>query len=110
MATLGGTCVCVCVCVSFSDMSDSEILWTIANQTPLFMEFSRKEYWSGEPVPSPGDFSDSWVEPMSHALQADSLPFEPPGKPPVEGAGVGNYLPQTWIPHSVTDTDFLYPS
>ena len=45
------------------------------------MEFSRQEYWSGLPFPSSGDFSDPETEPMSSALQADSLPSEPPGKP-----------------------------
>ena len=45
------------------------------------MEFSRQEYWSGLPFPSSGDLSDPEIEPMSPALQADSLPSEPPGKP-----------------------------
>ena len=46
------------------------------------MEFSRQEYWSGLPFPSPGDFSDPGIELRSPALQADILPSEPPGKPP----------------------------
>ena len=45
------------------------------------MGFSRQEYWSGLPFPSPGDLPDPGVEPRSTALQADSLPSEPPGKP-----------------------------
>ena len=45
------------------------------------MEFSRQEYWSGLPFPSPGDLPDPGIEPESPALQADSLPSEPPGKP-----------------------------
>ena len=49
--------------------------------TPLSMEFSRQEYWSGLPFPSPGDLPDLGVEPMSPALQVDSLPSEAPGKP-----------------------------
>ena len=44
------------------------------------MEFSRQEYWSGLPFPSPGDLPDIGIEPGSPALQADSLPSEPPGK------------------------------
>ena len=40
-----------------------------------------REYWNGLPFPSPGDFLDPGIEPMSPALQADSLPTEPPGKP-----------------------------
>ena len=41
------------------------------------MEFSRQEYWSGLPFPSPGDLPDPGIEPGSPALQADSLPSEP---------------------------------
>ena len=44
------------------------------------MEFSRQEYWSGLPFPSPGDLPDPGIEPGSPALQADTLPSEPPGK------------------------------
>ena len=44
------------------------------------MGFSRHEYSSGQPLPSPGDLSDSGIELVSPALQADSLPSEPPGK------------------------------
>ena len=42
------------------------------------MEFSRQEYWSGLPFPSPGDLPDTGIEPGSPTLQADSLPAEPP--------------------------------
>ena len=45
------------------------------------MEFSRQEYWSGLPFPSPGDLPDPGFAPGSPALQADTLPSEPPGKP-----------------------------
>ena len=44
--------------------------------------FSRQEYWSGLPFPSPGDLPDPGIEPRSPELQADSLPSEPPWKPP----------------------------
>ena len=50
-------------------------------QAPLFMGFSRQEYWSGSPFPSTGDLADPGIEPMSPALQAYSLPSESPGKP-----------------------------
>ena len=40
-------------------------LWTVACQPPLFMRFSRQEYWSGLPCPPPGDLSNSEVEPTS---------------------------------------------
>ena len=46
----------------------------------LSMEFCRQEYWSGLPFPSPGDLPDLGIEPGSPALQAGSLPSEPPGK------------------------------
>ena len=55
--------------------------WTLAYQAPLFMEFSRQEYWYGLPFSSPGDLPDPGIEPRSPALQADSLLSEPPGKP-----------------------------
>ena len=47
---------------------------------PQSMEFSRQEYWSGVPFPSPGDLAGPGTEPGSPALQADSLRPEPPGK------------------------------
>ena len=58
--------------------------WTAAHHTPLSMEFSRQEYWSEQPFPSPGDLLNPRMEPASlesPALQADSFITEPPGKP-----------------------------
>ena len=56
--------------------------WTnIAHQAPSSMGFSRQEYWSGLPFPSPGDLPNPGIEPRSPALQADALTSEPPGKP-----------------------------
>ena len=49
--------------------------WTVAFQAPLSMGFSRQQYWSGLPFPSPGDLPDPGIEPRSPALQADSLPL-----------------------------------
>ena len=57
------------------------ILQTVAHQTPLSLEFSRQEYWSGLAFPSPGDLPNPGVKPRSPELQEDSLPSEPPGKP-----------------------------
>ena len=57
--------------------------WTVARQAPLSMGFSRQEYWSGLPFPSPGDLPNPGIEPRSPALQADALSSEPPGKPPI---------------------------
>ena len=61
---------------SRSVMSDSATPWTTQS-----MGFSRPEYWSGQPFPSPGDLPNPGIELGSPALQADSLPAEPPGKP-----------------------------
>ena len=47
------------------------IPWTVVYQAPLSMGFSRQEYWSGVPLPSPGDLPDPGIEPRSPALQAD---------------------------------------
>ena len=55
--------------------------WTVAYQAPPSMGFSRQEYWSGLPFPSPGDLPDSEIEPGSPTLQADALTSQPPGKP-----------------------------
>ena len=57
------------------------IPWTVAYQATLSMEFSRQDYWSGLPFPSPGDASYPGSKPRSPALQADALLSEPPGKP-----------------------------
>ena len=67
----------------FSRVRLFETLWTVAHQAPLSMGFSRQEYLSGLPCPPPGDLPDPGIEPMSPALQVDSLPTEPPGKPTV---------------------------
>ena len=54
--------------------------WTVAYQAPPSMGFSRQEYWSGLPFPSPGDLPDPGIELRSPAFQADTLTSEPPGK------------------------------
>ena len=83
-------------------------LWTIQS-----IEFSRPEYWSGQPFPSPGDLPDPRIELESPALQADSLPTELSGKPhhyaaaaaakslqscptlcdPIDGSPPGSFVP-----------------
>ena len=55
--------------------------WIVAYQAPPSLGFSRQEYWSGLPFPSPGHLPDPGIEPRSPALQADALTSEPPGKP-----------------------------
>ena len=52
------------------------IPWTVAYQARSSTEFSRQEYWSGLPFPSPGDLPDPGTEPRSPALQADAFPSE----------------------------------
>ena len=64
------------LCLTICNPMDSA-----ACSVPLFMEFSRQEYWSGMPFPSPGDLPNPGIEPRSPALWVDSLPSEPPGKP-----------------------------
>ena len=53
----------------------------VACKAPLTMEFSRQEYWSELPFPSPGELPNPGIKPGSPALQADALTSEPPGKP-----------------------------
>ena len=64
-----------------SVMSYSATPWTVVPQAPLSIEFSKQEYWSGLPFPSPGDLPEPGMEPRSPTLQTDSSPSEPPGKP-----------------------------
>ena len=57
----------------------------VAHQSPSSMEFSRQEYSSGLPFPSPRDLSNPGIESQSSTLQADASPSEPPGKTPYYG-------------------------
>ena len=66
---------------SFSHVRLFATPWTVACQAPPPMGFSRQEYWSGLPFPSPGGLPDPGIEPWSPTPQADSLPSEPPGRP-----------------------------
>ena len=87
---------------SRSVVSDS--LWPhglhVACQAPLSMGFSRQEYWSGLPFPSPGDLPDPGIEAGSPALQTDPLPSEPSGKPTsasVLPVNIQGWFPLDWI-------------
>ena len=62
--------------LAIQSCSTLAIPWTVPCQAPLCMGFSRQEYWSGLPFPSPGDLPDPGIEPGSPALQADSLLIE----------------------------------
>ena len=79
--------------------------WTVAYQAPPSMGFSRQEYWSGLPFPSPGDLSNPGIEPGSPAFQAAALTSEPPGKP-WWGFCPGKYLgtPQNSTTNAETNT------
>ena len=70
------------------------------------MEFSRPEYSSGYPFPSPGDLPNPGKEARSPALQADSLPAEPPGKPTNTGVGSLSLLQQTFPTRNLTGVSF----
>ena len=70
-----------CMLSLFSRVQLFVMPWTAIHQAPLSMGFSRQEYWIGLPFPPPGDLPDPGIEPGSPALQADSLPSKPPGKP-----------------------------
>ena len=84
----------------------SELKWKLLSPVRLYAtpwttqsrEFSRPEYWSGWPFPSPGDLPNPGIEPRSPALQADSLPAEPPGKPKNPGVGSLALLQRLFLP------------
>ena len=57
--------LCACVLSCYSHVQLFATLWTVACQARLSMEFSRQEYWSGLPFPSPGDLPDPGMEPAS---------------------------------------------
>ena len=68
--------------VRCSVVSDSfRTPWTVARQAALSLGFSRQEYWSGLPFPSPGDLPDTGIQPISLALAGGFLPAKPPEKP-----------------------------
>ena len=74
-------CICVCVCTVVSDFVT---LWTVAHQAPLSMEFSRQEYWSQLPFPTPGDLPDPGIKPKfpaSPVLAGGFFAAAPPRKP-----------------------------
>ena len=72
-------CLVASLCLTLCDP------WTVAHQAPLSMEFARQEYWSGLPLPFPGDLPDPGIEPeaptASPALQMDSLSLSHWGSP-----------------------------
>ena len=99
--------VCVCVCELLSRAQLFVTPWTVALKALLPMGFSRQEYWSGLPFPSPGNLLDSEIKPECPALQADSLLSELPGKP--KNTGVGSLFLLQWIsPTQELNQDLLH--
>ena len=95
------TTICLLVCCSIAKLcltlwADP---WAVAHQPPLSMGYSRREYWSGSPFPSPEDLPDPRIEHVSPALQGVScitngfFTAEPPGEALV-GMGLINWLPE----------------
>ena len=80
LGVLSLLCACVCTLSHFSRVRLFATPWTTAHQAPPSMGFSRQEYWSGLPFPSPGDLPYPGIEPWSPAFQADALTSEPAGK------------------------------
>ena len=78
------------------------------------MGFSRQEYWSGLPLPSPGDLSDPGIKPRSPALQADSLLSEPPEKPKPSSFGGkwkwGSHWCMLYVKDAAAKSLQLYPT
>ena len=65
--------------------------WTVAHQAPLSMEFSRQEYWSGLPFPTPGDLPNPVIKPVSPALTDGFFTIAPPGKSTEEIKGIETF-------------------
>ena len=91
------------VCVSHIQLFMTP--WTVAHQAPLSVGFSRLEYWSGLPFPSPGDLPNPEAEPGSPALRADSLPSERPGQRSMSHIRAV-FLPPLHRPHIFSSLSF----
>ena len=89
-------CLVTQSCLTLWNPTDSSV-----HQAPLSMGLSRPEYWSGLPCPPPGDLPNPGIEPRSPALQADSLPSEPPGKPKNTGVGSLSLLQEIFPPQEL---------
>ena len=77
-----GTFICIKAACSVTSVSQLFATpWTAPLQAPLSMEFSWQEYWNRLPHPPPGNLPDPGIEPMSPALQADSLLLRQHGSP-----------------------------
>ena len=83
-------------------------LWTVAHQTPVSMEFSRQEYWSGLPCPPPWDLPDPGIKPESPALTGVFFITGPLGKPSHEPTVGQNHLPQSPLYIKCRRTHVIY--
>ena len=104
----------VVVVQSLSCVWLSAVLWTVAGQALLSMEFPRQEYWSGLLFPSPGDLPDPGIKPASlasPALQADSLPRQRLGSPWIIYLLLfsGSVMFDCLRPHGLSPTRLLCP-
>jgi len=84
----GHVCMCACVCLVQSHPTLFVTLWNVAHQTSLSMEFTRQEYYSRLPFPSPGNLPHPGIKPMSLALAGRFFTTEPRGK------SINGHIPQ----------------
>ena len=103
--------MCVLVLSCFSHVQLFATPWTVACQAPLFMGFSRQEYWSELPFASPGDLPELGIKLESPVLQTVSLPSEPSGKPR-NGGNPTNQKHESWASSSlgISFSDLYYES
>ena len=83
-----------CECVDAQSLKHIRVFaapWTVAHQAPLSMEFSRQEYWSGLPFPTPGDLPNPVIKPVSPALTDGFFTTAPPGKSTEEIKGIETF-------------------
>ena len=95
-----GNIINVRVCQSLSRVL-FPTLCTVACQVPLSMEFSKQEYWSGLPFPSPGDLPSPEIERGSPALQVDSSLSKPLGKSIVSSITIPFLYDDVWVPNLI---------
>ena len=91
----------VCVCYLLSHVPLFQTLCTVAFQVPLSMEFSKQEYLSVLPFPSPGDLPNPEIERGYPALQVDSLVSKPLGKSMVNGIAIPFLCDDIWVLHLI---------
>ena len=82
--------------------------WTVACQAPLYMEFSRQEYWSELPFPLPGDLPDPGIKPSSPILPSGFFATAPPSGTSVQFSH--SVVSGSWRPHALQDARLPCPS